>query len=109
MADACDTAIYLKYLVAELFPGEIPIVCISDNKSLVESSLTTNKPEEERLQLELSALREMVEKKEISMIWTESKNQISDVMTKSGSSPKQILSIMRNAILQQDLGTLLKN
>ena len=109
MADACDTAIYLRYLVAELFPGEIPIVCISDNKSLVESSLTTNKPEEERLQLELSALREMVEKKEISMIWTESKNQISDVMTKSGSSPKQILSIMRNAILQQDLGTLLKN
>ena len=109
MADACDVAIYLRYLVEELFPSKVPIICISDNKSLVEGSKTTNKPEEARLQVELSALREMVERKEISMIWTESNNQLSDVMTKVGSSPKQLLSIMRNAVLHQDLGMLLKN
>ena len=88
LADACDTAFMLSKVIGEIITDKqsLPIKCITDNQSLFLAAQTTNVLEDKRLLFEISSIREMVEKNEIQLIWTPSKKQLSNVLTKTGAS-----------------------
>ena len=75
---------------------EIEIFCYTDNKSIVDALTSTKQIANCRLRLEVNALNDMIERKEISkVIWVKSNEQLADCLTKRGVSTdglKQIIS-----------------
>ena len=101
--EGCDTGILMSKIVSEIIFGDknssIPIHCRIDNKSLYDAAYTTKTISDTRLQIEMSIVREMIEKKEVSPSWIKSTMQLADVLTKEGSSSATILKILEDAHL----------
>ena len=99
---ACDSAIYLKTLV-ESTPkiSKIPTIkCIIDNKSCFENIFSLKPVLEQRLRIDIGALREMVERKEITVIWKEKKHQLADCLTKRGANSQQLMDCLKAGSLK---------
>ena len=100
MADAMDNGIFLASLFSEISSGEVQpeilrISLITDNQSLLDN-LTTNKAvTEKRLRVEIAAIKEAKERKEVKdVIWVSTENQLADVLTKKGVSPIRLLAAL---------------
>ena len=92
-----ETLVYLAALLKQLkMLDEIEIFCYTDNKSIVDALTSTKQIANCRLRLEVNALNDMIERKEISkVIWVKSNEQLADCLTKRGVSTdglKQIIS-----------------
>ena len=102
LVSCCDSAIYLKKLVEAALgrpEGSTPIECIVDNKSLHESIHSVNPTSEQRLRVDIAALREMVIKKEITVIWKEKHHQLADCLTKKGASTQLLTETLQTGFL----------
>ena len=79
MSDAVGAAVFLAGLYFELMfssmsPGLSPIVCITDNHSLLDSLKSSKMVSEKRLRIELSNIKHMVDRGQVkSVTWTETK------------------------------------
>lgn len=71
----------------------------TDNKSLSEAVYSTKAVEEKRLRVEIAALRESVERKEIKVEWISTKDQIADIFTKQGADNRLLLDVLRNGLI----------
>ena len=91
-SNACDSSLYLAKLVQTIMnkPKLTSVKCITDNKSLHDSISTSKPSSEQRLRLDISALREMKSKKEIDFRWVKGQDQLSDCLTKKGASSKTL-------------------
>ena len=79
--------------------NSIKITIISDNKSLVDAAHTTTSVEGKRLQIEISILREMIQKGDINQFkWIETKYQVANPLTKIGASSEYLLNILRRSM-----------
>ena len=63
---------------------------MTDNRSLFEAISTSKPSSEQRLRLDISALREMQNKSEIKFQWVKGQEQLSDCLTKKGASSKTL-------------------
>ena len=77
-----------------------PIALMVDNKSLFESAHTTNSLAEKRLRVDMSALRQMCERKEVELQWIATSNQLADALTKAGASKQKLLNILKKGSLE---------
>ena len=89
-----ETGIYLSELFTEIYglKSKINIKGITDNKSLFETSNTTKNVDDKRLRVEISMIRQMLERKEIEIIHVKSENNLSNALTKKGASTKTLLA-----------------
>lgn len=99
LEDAVDTAYYLKSLLLEMLripPENIEIQCFIDNNSLYENiHSTTNVKEEKRLILDISIIKEMLERKELTSVsFVKSKYQLADCFTKQGASSLRLCEVI---------------
>ena len=92
LADAAETAVYITHIIRELIGSvNIPIVCYTDNKSLVDVLESKKNVDDKRLRIDLSVLRDMIHKKEISSIqWVSTSGQLANCLTKRGASAVQL-------------------
>ena len=101
--EGCDMGIFMSKIVSEIITGanssSLPVTCMTDNKSLYDAAHTTRIISDTRLRVEMSIVREMIEKKEITLSWIKSTDQVADVLTKEGSSSSPILKILEDAHL----------
>lgn len=97
--DGADSAICLSKMLQEFLPQTIPIVCYTDSRSLFESAGSTKAVADRRLRVEISAIREMVQRNEVTIKWIDGKQQISDVLTKKGASPFSLMDISQSGKL----------
>ena len=75
--------------------GILPITAITDNKSLYDAVHSTKSMEDKRLRVDVSVLRDMLHRKEISdIVWTEANNQLADSFTKLGASSAKLVSFL---------------
>ena len=65
LLEGAEHAILIKALILEITSVDLPLICISDNKSLVTAVKSTKLIEDKRLFIDICALREMVQKGEI--------------------------------------------
>ena len=86
--------IYSRLLFELKLKNTIKINCYSDNKSLVESSKTTHKVQDVRLQIEMQAIRQMIERDEITLECIRNEDQLSNVLTKHGASSRELLDAL---------------
>ena len=94
MVDTFDAAFYLSKLLSQILYNsskDIPIVAVTDNRSLFESAFTETSITDKRLRIELAIIREYLENKEVSLSWTDSKSQLADCLTKQGCDSRQLL------------------
>ena len=101
LSDGCDTAMFIKALVSETIEinaqSSIKINAYIDNQSLHDLLHNTKHALEKRLVLDISSLREMIDRKEVTVTWVDNKKQLSDVLTKAGSPPSVLLDIAQSA------------
>ena len=89
LSEGCDVAMYINKLVSELLfhdGKQLNIIAYTDNQSLYNAAHTLKQTLEKRLLVDISAIREMVEKAEINVTWIEKSKQIGDILTKAGAS-----------------------
>ena len=72
------------------------IECFVDNKGLLELVYKTKDPTEKRLICTMASIREMIEKKEISVTYIPSKEMPADILTKRGPNGSVILQHLKN-------------
>jgi len=100
--EAAETCILLRSLFCDMSCSKedtIPISILSDNCSLVDAVHTSTSMESKRLQIDISILREMIEKKEIQQFrWVDTRHQVANCLTKEGASPELLLSILRQSL-----------
>ena len=87
LSDACDSALYLTSLAAEqlLSKRNMPVDCVTDNRSLFDNVYSTKPVSEQGLRLDIAAIREKKDKNKISLTWTHSKANLANVLTKKGA------------------------
>ena len=77
----------------------VPIVCITDCKSLFDAVKTTNTIEDKWLRIPMACLRKWFNKNEVRYVWVPTNPQLADCFTKAGAS----LALLREVLEQ---GTL---
>ena len=93
--EAIDFAIVVQSAVEEIVKRKLPpIKLLTDNKSLHDSTKTSNTLADKRLLIDMSALREMVENKELEIMWISSKEQLADVLTKAGVCRRNLSEVL---------------
>ena len=93
--EAVDSAQVVKSVVEEVLGGHIPPVKLYvDNKSMFDAIGTTNFLTEKRLRIDMAALRELVEQRELIVQWVTAKQQLADVLTKQGASKEKLLAVL---------------
>ena len=99
MEDAVDAAFYLKCVLLDVLRipvQKVRMECFIDNKSLYDNiHSSTNVKEEKRLVLDISLIKEMMERKEInSVTLVDTKQQLADCLTKQGASPERLRCVL---------------
>ena len=90
--EALDAATMQKAVLEEMLSSKLPpITLIVDNKSLFDTVRTTHLISEKRLLIDMGALRQMVESKEILIKWVSAEKQLADALTKAGASKMKLL------------------
>ena len=71
----------------------------TDNRSLVEALHSTKSTEEKRLRVDIAAIKEAIENKEIKIKWVEKHFQLADVLTKQGADSSLLVHVLRTGHL----------
>ncbi|XP_062409954.1 uncharacterized protein LOC134100639 [Sardina pilchardus] len=104
LADGIDNAIFLSTLYSELTVGDckhsgLPIVCVTDNQSLLDAVKSTKSVTEKRLRLEISNIKELLQSGTIQHImWSATKEQLADCLTKKGTSALVLLRALSEGV-----------
>lgn len=106
LLECAESAFMLRSLLTEiLLIPEIPIICVTDNKSLHDCAYSTKTTTDKRLKVDICIIRNMLLKQEITrIVWTNSEKQLSDCLTKKGASCSTLLNLLNgNATLPSDV------
>ena len=100
LSDGCDVAIYANKLISEIVSPDgkmLEILAYTDNQSLYDAAHSMKQTLEKRLLVDISSIREMIERNEIKVTWIGKEKQLSDILTKAGVSSKGLLNILSNS------------
>ena len=99
LSDALDDALYLREVFAELLGKTLQIFAYIDNKNLHSVIHSTTAITEKRLRIEVAAIKEMIARKEISVRWVPTTDQLADSLTKRGSHTRKLIDVLTFAKL----------
>lgn len=69
-------------------------MCFVDNKSLVESLYSTRNVDDKHLRINIAVLRDMIEKRDITLCWVQSAKPLANALTTRGSDASLLLSVV---------------
>ena len=103
LSNACDSSTYLTSLVAEqlLSKSNLPVECVTDNRSLFDNIHSCKPVTEQGLRLDIAAIREKKDKNEISVTWTHSKANLANVLTKRGAPVNLLIDSLNKGRLSK--------
>lgn len=99
LGDGSYSAVFLATLYSELTTDDcthnnLPIVCVTDNHSLVDAVRSTKSVTEKRCWLEISSIKELINSGTIQqIIWSAIKEQLADCLTKKGMKKEKKFSV----------------
>ena len=100
--EGLDMAFYLKKLLTETLGIDLPLLCLTDNKSLVESIYSTKSVTDKRLRIDISYIRSALNEDAKSCVkWISTEEQLADSLTKNMNSVK-LEEIIYSNILRVD-------
>ena len=99
MEDGTGTAFYVLNILKDIVPCRQTCDVITDNKSLYDTTLSKKPTSDKRLRVDVTGIKEMLDRKEIDIKSVPGREQLSDVLTKKGASPHTLLSVLRTGKL----------
>ena len=106
LQEGIEDATYIRHHLETLIAlpaGTMPLIAIVDNKSLVEAVHSTKLVDDKRLRLDIGAMREALQKGEISSItWCPGSAQLANCLTKRGAAAFQLLRVLQTGTLKVD-------
>ena len=97
--EGAKTSIYLATMIKQLLPNiTTKVICITDNKSLVDALHSTKMMTDRWLRLNIYGIKSMLTEREVDSVqWIDTKNQLADCLTKKGSCRDNLINaISRN-------------
>ena len=99
--EAVEAAVMCRKVLEDVLNKALPpIKLMVDNKSLYDTSNTTNVLADKRLMVDMSALRQMVTEKEVTIRWIPAEKQLADVLTKSGANKAKLTGVLASGSLR---------
>ena len=99
-----DSAIFNQQILSQMLDVKIPIVAITDSKSLVDSVYSTSQVENKRLRCDVGMLKEDLAKNNIeNLIWVPGEQQLADCLTKRGASGTELLNVVQTGTFTMNL------
>ena len=99
--EAADASLLISLTLSNIIYGDmpnevkIPISIICDNRSLVQTVHTSTIAVDKRLTIDISILREMVEKCEINEFrWVSTDIQVANSLTKQGANSDYLVQVL---------------
>lgn len=96
LSEALDYSVYINNMYSEILfnnKKRFKIEVKTDNKSLVDSLKSNKTVHEKRLRIEISMIKEMINKKQIHAVnWIKADCQLADSLTKIGASTSKLIS-----------------
>ena len=98
LADGFSTAAFIQKLIGNIFPSisKNKISAITDNKSLYDNLHTSHRVSDRSLIIDISYLRERIERDELGLDWKDGSKQRSNVLTTKGASAEQLRNTLSN-------------
>ena len=111
LEDGLDDAVHTARLVQETYkakidlrrPEQLPVIALTDSKSLWESIHNTRQCEEKLLRNTIAGIKEMISLKMVNSVkWVSTVDQLADCLTKKGtkSSSDWLLAVADGNILK---------
>ena len=104
---ALEQAIVMRHQITEILnksPQFIKIEAFIDNKDAYEAIYSTKQILSGRLRIDIGAIKEMVDNKEIeSVSWIPASHQLADCLTKRGASTKTLLETLNTGMFPANL------
>ena len=98
MSDGVGSTVYISVLLSELYPelNSFKILYIyTDNKSLHDAIHSEKYISEKQLCIDIRALKELIsQNKSTHILWTKSKNQLADCLTKCMADNSRFIETM---------------
>ena len=94
LGEGADESFAIQGFIRELYGMDtgLPITIRTDNYNLVQTVHSTKQISDKRFQMDLSLLREMLEKKELAKVeWVPTELQLADCLTKKGATSRKLL------------------
>ena len=101
LSDGIEEAMYLRKIIQFSIGGELPIIAVTDNKSLLQAINSTHLVQEKRLRIDISAIKEVVESECVSVTWVPGVSQLADCLTKKGASPHSLINVITSGKLPE--------
>ncbi|KAI8519244.1 hypothetical protein Bbelb_025010 [Branchiostoma belcheri] len=91
MSNALEEAVYLREIIQLSTAQTVPVLAVTDNRSLLQAVESTSLVLEKRLRIEVSAIKELVERSNVTLKWTPGQYQLADSMTKKVVNANSLL------------------
>ena len=101
LSDGIEEAMYLREIIRFCIGGVLPVIAVTDNKSLALAIESTHLVQEKRLRIDISAIKEVVETQNVSVKWVPGVKQLADCMTKKGASPFDLMNTISGGVLPE--------
>ena len=91
-----ETALYLFPILGEILHLEhVPITWIADKKSLYDVTSSLTLTTDRLLRVEIATIRQLCERKQVTLKRVEGKHQMSNCITKKGASPLHLQHVLK--------------
>ena len=98
--DGCDSAKFIGKLLEEILKKKrVPIIVYTDSNDLFSTSSTTKLVTERGLRVEISAIRQMLEREECKLVWIDKTRMLADVLTKKGAPSQNLMRSIQSGVI----------
>ena len=103
LVEGLESAELLKAQWNEIVKREVPIVCMTDCKSLLDAVKTTNTLDDKGLRILMAYLRQHFNNNEVCYVWVPTNLQLADCLTKAGASSALLREVLEQGKLPSEL------
>ena len=103
LGDALHHAIFIRNLLSDVLGKDISITCFTDNNDLKVALSSHKDVAEKRLRLDIMNIKDAILHEDVTIKWTDTKNQLTDVFTKAGGLSDLLLETLLNSRLPSSL------
>ena len=103
LVEGLESAELIKAQWNEIVKIDVPIVCITDCKSLFDAVKTTNTLEDKGLRIPMACLRQRFNRNEVRYVWVPTNLQLADCLTKAGASSSLLREVLEKGKLPSEL------
>ena len=101
VGEAVDAGIFIVNLMMEVYrlDNSPAVTCYTEGKSLKIHLHSTNTISDSNLRVNMARFHQMVDLKEVTVVWIPGQCNVADVLTKRTASSEALLQVLRSGVL----------